>query len=102
MSAIVARGATLATGLHPIASGNSASGDAKNAVTNVPLAVGPGAQDVTCARCTSSFSCGANTSYCWCQTLPPLDLSRRPVDLLERGCLCLHCLRAVVAAQAAA
>ena len=95
-------GAALATGLHPIASANSASGDAKNSLTKVPSAVAAGAQDVACARCASSFSCGANASYCWCQRLAPLDLSRRSVDLLGRGCLCLHCLRAVIAAQAAA
>ena len=97
-----ATSAALATGLSPIASGNSASGDAESTATKVPRAVTAGAQDVTCARCASSFSCGANASYCWCQTLPPLDLSRRPVDLMDRGCLCLRCLRAVVSAQTAA
>ena len=102
IGAIGERGAALTAGLSPIASANSASGDAKNSLTKVPSAVAAGAQDVACARCASSFSCGANASYCWCQRLAPLDLSRRSVDLLGRGCLCLHCLRAVVAAQAAA
>lgn len=102
MSATSAIGAALATGSNLKASENSASGDAESTVTKVPRAVRAGAQDVTCARCASSFSCGANASYCWCQTLPPLDLSQRPVDLLERGCLCLRCLRTAVAAQAAA
>lgn len=79
-----------------------ASGDAENKLTKVPLAVRAGAADVTCARCASPFSCGAGASYCWCQHLPPLDLSQRPVDLLDRGCLCLRCLRAALSAQTAA
>ena len=96
-----ATSAALATGEASIVGENLASGDAKRALKKVSFAVGTGAQDVTCARCESSFSCGANASYCWCQTVPALDISQRPADLRERGCLCLRCLRAAVAAQAA-
>lgn len=95
-------GAALRAGLNPPASENLALGDAEIAKAKVPQAVRAGAQDVTCARCASFFSCGANTSYCWCQTLPPLDVSQRPADLQDRGCLCLRCLRAAVLAQATA
>ena len=101
MSAIGERGAPLTARFSPIASANLASGDAISTVTKVLAAVRAGAQDVACARCSSSFSCGAIASSCWCQGLAPLDLSRRSLDLLGRGCLCLHCLRDVVAAQAA-
>lgn len=97
-----AKSAALAAGLNPIESERLALGCAEHTVTKVPSAVRQDAQDVTCARCTTSFSCGANTSYCWCQKLPTLDLSLRSADLLERGCLCLRCLRAAVSAQTAA
>ena len=96
-----AKSAAQAAALSPIAREHVASGGAEPTETKVPSAGRADSQDVTCARCSSTFACGANTSYCWCQTLPPLDLSRRSVDLLERGCMCLRCLRAAVSVQTA-
>jgi hypothetical protein len=63
------------------------------------LAVTFGAQDVTCARCNARFSCAANATSCWCQSLPPLELSQRPLDLVDGGCLCPGCLQAAVSTQ---
>ena len=97
-----ATGAALRAGPHPTASENLALGNAEIAKAKLPQAVRTGAQDVTCARCASLFSCGANASYCWCQTLPPLNMLQRPLDRPDHGCLCLRCLRADVLAQAAA
>lgn len=55
-----------------------------------------GAASATCPRCAATFVCAANASSCWCEALPVLDLTRRPKDLLGKGCLCQACLHAAI------
>jgi hypothetical protein len=51
-----------------------------------------------CARCGQTFGCGARLSSCWCQALPPLDLTRIEATA---GCYCPDCLAELVRQQAA-
>ena len=57
--------------------------------------------DKRCPRCYDTFPCGATAASCWCQTLPPLDLSSLPVALIGKGCLCASCLQAALRAGTA-
>ncbi len=59
-----------------------------------------GAASATCPRCAVMFVCGANAQSCWCETLPVLDVKRRPEDLLGKGCLCEACLRVAISDSA--
>lgn len=45
--------------------------------------------DKSCSRCGAPFSCGSDTSNCWCTSLPP-------VISIEAGkdCACPDCLAA--------
>ncbi len=54
----------------------------------------------TCPRCRAIFVCGATAATCWCETLAVLDVTRRPEDLLGKGCLCETCLRAAISDSA--
>jgi len=51
-----------------------------------------------CARCGKTFGCGAQLPSCWCQALPPLDLTRIEATA---GCYCPGCLAELVRQQAA-
>lgn len=93
--------------IDPADSADQAASVAATAVGLTDAAVAPTADvspasEVTCPRCDGPFVCGANASSCWCQTLPTLDLARRPAALVGHGCLCGGCLGAAVAEQLAA
>ncbi|MBL8309068.1 MAG: cysteine-rich CWC family protein [Burkholderiales bacterium] len=54
-----------------------------------------------CPKCGDAFNCGASAASCWCQSLPPLNLDKRPADWPDDACLCGRCLGAAVAEQIA-
>lgn len=54
--------------------------------------------DAHCPRCYDTFPCGATAESCWCQKLPPLEMSPQPIDLVGKGCLCAGCLQAAIRA----
>ena len=54
-------------------------------------------QRLACARCGTSFECGANAGACWCMN----ESYRLPMpDAADTSCLCPACLRAAAAASA--
>lgn len=56
----------------------------------------------TCARCGGPFHCGANDAQaCACTTLKLADATLARLRQAYTGCLCLACLRAEAAADAA-
>ncbi|HXJ52400.1 MAG TPA: cysteine-rich CWC family protein [Burkholderiales bacterium] len=42
---------------------------------------------MACARCGTSFRCGADEEGCWCEDLPALQ------PVAGRDCLCPACLQ---------
>lgn len=87
--------------------GERRSGDAPRAAAGLSRASPAGGDAngqfaaASCPKCGDAFSCGANAASCWCQSLPPLDLAKRPAGLPDDACLCGRCLGAVVAEQIA-
>ncbi len=68
-----------------------------NAARNGPLI------DATCPRCGGGFACGAQAGHCDCFDIRLSEALR--ADLAARypdRCLCLRCLREVMAADAGA
>ena len=54
-------------------------------------------QRLACARCGTSFECGARAGACWCMD----EAYRLPMpDAADATCLCPTCLRAAAAASA--
>jgi hypothetical protein len=96
LRAAIAEGPSTAAGASPIEALTATEASLR------PTRTAEGAQVATCPRCAQAFACGASAASCWCQSLPAMDLSRRPPDLAGRGCLCGGCLGVLVAEQLAA
>lgn len=65
-----------------------------------PTRTGP-LLDASCPRCGGGFECGANTGHCACFGLRLTDALRTELAARYPGrCLCLRCLRELMAADA--
>ena len=69
---------------------------------NAPMSLAPTdstlrLERIACARCGTSFECGASAGACWCMD----EAYRLPMpDTAGTTCLCPACLRAAAAASA--
>ncbi|MBV8033633.1 cysteine-rich CWC family protein [Roseateles sp.] len=55
--------------------------------------------DVTCQRCGGGFECGVNAGHCDCFGIRLTDALRAELAARYDRCLCLRCLRELVAAS---
>jgi hypothetical protein len=53
--------------------------------------------DVRCLRCGGGFECGANAGHCDCFDIHLTDALRAELSARYSDCLCLRCLRDVMA-----
>ena len=56
--------------------------------------------DANCPRCGGGFECGVNAGHCACFGIRLTDTLRAELAAQYSGCLCLPCLRELIAADA--
>lgn len=57
--------------------------------------------DMNCPRCGGGFECGVNAGHCACFGIRLTDTLRIELAAQYSGCLCLPCLRELIAADQA-
>jgi len=56
--------------------------------------------DARCPRCGGGFECGAQAGDCACNGIRLTDSLRAQLAAQYSGCLCLPCLRELIAGEA--